>query len=155
MLISEAIFFVMYKHGTCLIFLNGVIFLGRSILNGITTGLLITVLALVAMFLAAKMGFEQKFVSYVLDFGLLLSCLSAGYKAGRDSGMIIPSVAAACCYALIGIILLALFFPINPIGAIKIIGECIGLGFVSGIAGAEIMKRDAGTTIITKNIYKG
>lgn len=127
--------------------------MGRSILKGITTGLLLTVLALLAMFLAARMGFEQRIVSYVLDFGLLLSCLSAGYKAGRDSGMIMPSVAAAGCYALIGVILLALFFSINPIGAIKIVGECAGLGFISGIAGAGIMKRDNALSVITKNVH--
>ncbi|ADY56769.1 hypothetical protein Sgly_2484 [Syntrophobotulus glycolicus DSM 8271] len=115
--------------------------MSKSILKGITTGLLVTVLTLLAVFSSAVLGFDQDTITYVIDFGLMLSCLSAGYKAARDSGMLIPAALAAASYALIGILLLALFFPINPSGAISVIGECLILGLLSGILGTGIMKK--------------
>ncbi len=116
--------------------------MGTSILKGITTGLLITVLTLVAVLGTTLAGFEENIVSYIVDFGLLLSCLAAGYRASRSSGRILPAALASGGYAVVGVLLLALYFPIDILGAAKIISEGTGLGLLAGILGAGILSSD-------------
>lgn len=116
--------------------------MGTSILKGITTGLLITVLTLLVVLGATLSGFENTIISYIVDFGLLLSCLAAGYRSSRSSGRILPSGIASGGYALVGVLLLALYFPIEPLGAVKIISQGTGLGLLAGILGAGVLSSD-------------
>ncbi|RNC29957.1 MAG: hypothetical protein AWM53_00177 [Candidatus Dichloromethanomonas elyunquensis] len=113
--------------------------MGTSILKGITTGLLVTVLTLLAVLGATLTGIDKNMISYLVDFGLLLSCLASGYRASRNSGRILPAGLASGGYAIVGVLLLALYFPINIIGAVKIISEGTGLGFLAGVLGAGIL----------------
>lgn len=116
--------------------------MGTSILKGITTGLLITVLTLLVVLGATLSGFENNVISYIVDFGLLLSCLAAGYRASRSSGRILPSGIASGGYALVGVFLLALYFPIDLLGAAKIISQGTGLGLLAGVLGAGVLSSD-------------
>ncbi|NLI91972.1 MAG: hypothetical protein GX434_07105 [Peptococcaceae bacterium] len=116
--------------------------MGTSILKGITTGLLVTVLTLLAVLGATLAGMDKSIISYIVDFGLLLSCLASGYRASRNSGRILPAGLASGGYAIVGVLLLALYFPINLIGAIKIISEGTGLGLLAGVLGAGILSSD-------------
>jgi len=116
--------------------------MGTSILKGITTGLLVTVLTLLAVLGTTLVGIEKNIISYIVDFGLLLSCLAAGYRASRNSGRILPAGLASGGYALVGVLLLALYFPVDSLGAIKIISEGTGLGLLAGVLGAGILSSD-------------
>jgi len=107
--------------------------MGTSILKGITAGLLVTVLTLLVVLGVTLSGFEETIISYIVDFGLLLSCLAAGYRAGRSSGRILPAGLASGGFALVGVLLLALYFPIEPLGALKVISQGTGLGFLAGV----------------------
>lgn len=117
--------------------------MGTSILKGITTGLLVTVLTLLAVLVTTLAGFEKNTIAFLVDFGLLLSCLAAGYRASRNSGRILPAGLASGGYAVVGVLLLALYFPIDTLGAVKIISEGTGLGLLAGVLGAGILSSDA------------
>jgi len=110
--------------------------MGTSILKGITTGLLVTVLTLLIVLGTTLAGIEKNIIAYIIDFGLLSSCLAAGFKASSNSRRILPGGLAAGGYAIVGILLLALYFSIDILGAIKIISEGTGLGFLAGVMGA-------------------
>lgn len=116
--------------------------MGTSILKGITTGLLVTVLTLLVVLGTTLAGFEKNIISYFVDFGLLLSCLAAGYRASRNSGRILAAGLASGGYAVVGVLLLALYFPIDTLGAVKIISEGTGLGLLAGVLGAGILSSD-------------
>lgn len=116
--------------------------MGTSILKGITTGLLVTVLTLLAVLGTTLAGMDKSIISYIVDFGLLLSCLAAGYRASRNSGRILPAGLASGGYAVVGVLLLALYFPIDTLGAVKIISEGTGLGLLAGVLGAGILSSD-------------
>lgn len=107
--------------------------MSTSILKGITTGLLVTVLTLLVVLGVTLSGFEETIISYIVDFGLLLSCLAAGFRAGRSSGRILPAGLASGGFALVGVLLLALYFPIEPLGALKVISQGTGLGLLAGL----------------------
>lgn len=113
--------------------------MGTSILKGITIGLLVTVLTLLAVLVTTLAGIDEKIIAYLVDFGLLLSCLIAGFRASRDSGRLLPAGLAAGGYAVVGILLLALYFPIESLGAVKIISEGIGLGLLAGVLGTGFL----------------
>lgn len=113
--------------------------MGTSVLKGITTGLLVTILTLLAVLGTTLAGLEKSVSSSIVDFGLLLSCLASGYHASRSSGRIIPAAFASAGYTLVGIILLALYFPVDRVEAVKIISEGTGLGLLSGILGAGVL----------------
>jgi len=117
--------------------------MGTSILKGITAGLLVTVLTLVAVLGATLAGIDKSVIAYVIDFGLLLSCLTAGYRASSHTGRILPGGLAAGGYAVVGILLLALYFSIDILGAVKIISEGTGLGFLAGVLGAGVLSAEA------------
>lgn len=116
--------------------------MGTSILKGVTTGLLVTVLTLFAVLAATMAGVDKNIMAYIVDFGLLLSCLAAGYRASRSCARILPGAVAAAGYAIVGILLLALYFPIDMIGALKIISEGTGLGLLAGVLGAGVLSSD-------------
>jgi len=118
--------------------------MGTSILKGVTTGLLMTVLTLLVVLACSVAAVDNKIISYIVDFGLLLSCLAAGYRASRHSERILPAGLAAGGYAIIGVLLLALYFPIDILGAVKIISEGTGLGLLAGLLGAGVLGSDSG-----------
>lgn len=118
--------------------------MGTSILKGITIGLFITVLTLLLVLGATWADFNNTIISYIVDFGLLLSCLAAGYRASKSSGRILPAGIASGGYAVVGILLLALYFPIEALGAAKIISQGTGLGLLAGILGAGVLGSEPG-----------
>jgi len=111
---------------------------GTSIVKGVTMGLLVTIFTLLVVLGTNMVGVEKSIISYVVDFGLLLSCLAAGYKASRTSGRILPAGLAAGGYAVIGILLLAVYFPIEPIAALQIVAEGTGVGLIAGLFGSGL-----------------
>ncbi|UWG96919.1 hypothetical protein LPY66_18910 [Dehalobacter sp. DCM] len=113
--------------------------MGTSILKGVTIGLLVTVLTLVTVLVCNLIGVENSIIAYVVDFGLLLSCLAAGFRASQVSERILAAGLASGGYAIVGIGLLALYFPIDSLGALKTISEGIGLGLLAGILGAGVL----------------
>jgi len=117
---------------------------GASVLKGVTTGLLMTVFTLLVVLVCTVAAVDNKIVSYIVDFGLLLSCLAAGYRASRYSERILPAGLAAGGYAIVGVLLLALYFPIDILGAVKIISEGTGLGLLAGLLGAGVLGSDTG-----------
>lgn len=135
--------------------------MGTSILKGITTGLLVTVLTLLAVLGTTLAGIDEGIISYIVDFGLLLSCLAAGYRASRNSGRILPAGLASGGYAIVGVLLLALYFPIDKLGAVKIISEGTGLGLLAGVLGAGVLssepdpyeRMDRGYQPVRENYY--
>ncbi|HHV65897.1 MAG TPA: hypothetical protein GXX46_12645 [Peptococcaceae bacterium] len=116
--------------------------MGTSILKGITIGLLVTVLTLLTVLVTTLAGFSENIISYIVDFGLLLSCLAAGYRSSRASGRILPAGLSSGGYAVVGVLLLALYFPIDILGAVKIISEGIGLGLLAGVLGTGILSSE-------------
>ncbi|NLL52277.1 MAG: hypothetical protein GX248_06185 [Peptococcaceae bacterium] len=116
--------------------------MGTGILKGITTGLLVTVLTLLAVLASSMAGIDKTIIAYLVDFGLLLSCLAAGYRASSYSGRILPGGLAAGGYAVVGILLLALYFSIDIFGALKIVSEGIGLGLLAGVLGAGVLSSE-------------
>jgi len=116
--------------------------MGTSILKGITTGLLVTVLTLLTVLGTTLAGIDKGIISYIIDFGLLLSCLAAGYRASSNSGRILPGGLAAGGYAIVGILLLALYFSIDILGSLKIVSEGTGLGFLAGVLGAGVLSSE-------------
>lgn len=127
--------------------------MSTSILKGITTGLLVTVLTLLIVLGATLSGFDKSVISYIVDFGLLLSCLTAGYRASRSSGRILAAGVASGGYALVGVLLLALYFPIELLGAAKIISQGTGLGLLAGVLGAGILSSDPSYDHYTSGYY--
>lgn len=118
--------------------------MGTSILKGVTAGLLGTVLTLLAVLGTTMAGIDDRIISYLVDFGLLLSCLAAGLKASSSSGRILPSGIASGGYAVVGVLLLALYFPIDRLAALRIISEGTGLGLIAGVLGAGILSSPRG-----------
>ncbi|NLO97786.1 MAG: hypothetical protein GX091_06935, partial [Peptococcaceae bacterium] len=116
--------------------------MGTAVLRGITTGLLVTVLTLLAVLGSSMAGIDKGIIAYLVDFGLLLSCLAAGYRASSYSGRILPGGLAAGGYAVVGILLLALYFSIDSLGTLKIISEGTGLGLLAGVLGAGILSSE-------------
>lgn len=117
--------------------------MGTSILKGITFGLLVTVLTLIAVFGMTLAGIKENIISYIVDFGLLLSCLAAGYRASSYSGRILSAGLASGGYAIVGVLLLALYFPIEALGAVKTISEGIGLGLLAGVLATGILRTNS------------
>lgn len=116
-----------------------------SILRGISTALLVTILTLLAGMAWGTMGLGWVSVSQLVDIGLIASCLAGGYRAGKDSGRWVLGGAAGAGYVALGTALLALFFPIQGWGFIQILGEGSIAGLAAGAFGAGKKGVAAGT----------
>lgn len=107
-----------------------------SILRGITTALLVTVVTLFAGIVWGALDLGGLSISILLDIGLLASCLVGGYRTAKESGEWLSGGIVGAGYVVVGTLLLALFFPIRGWGFIQILVEGAIIGLVAGAIGA-------------------
>ncbi len=107
--------------------------MGRAVLRGISTALLITVLTLVAGILWSSTGLGVVSISQLVDVGLLASCLIGGYRTGRETSHWVFGTLVGAGFVTIGTLLLALFTPVRGIGFLQVL--LIGT-LISSVAGA-------------------
>ena len=110
--------------------------MGSSILRGITTALLVTILTLFAGIVWGVMDLGGLSISRLLDIGLLASCLVGGYRTAKESGEWLLGGIVGAGYVTVGTLLLALFLPIRGWGFIQILAEGAIIGLVAGAIGA-------------------
>lgn len=121
--------------------------MGNSILRGISAALIVTVITLIAGMFWTAMGLGGLTMSSLVDIGLLASCVTAGFRAGKDSGQWILGGLAGLGYVALCIILVALFLEVSGWGAIQVFAEG---GLIGGLAGALGASRGTG-----KNRFDG
>ena len=110
--------------------------MGSSILRGITTALLVTVLTLFAGIVWGIMDLGGLSISRLLDIGLLASCLVGGYRTAKESGEWLLGGIVGAGYVTVGTLLLALFLPVRGWGFIQVLAEGAIIGLVAGAIGA-------------------
>lgn len=110
--------------------------MGNSILRGMSTALLVTVITLLAGMFWTAMGLGGLTMSTLVDIGLIASCVTAGYKAGKVSGQWILGGVSALGYVILCIMLLSLFIKVSGWGAIQVLGEGGLIGILAGAFGA-------------------
>jgi len=110
--------------------------MGSSILRGITTALLVTVLTLFAGIVWGVMDLGGLSISRLLDIGLLASCLVGGYRTAKESGKWWLGGIVGAGYVTVGTLLLALFLPVRGWGFIQVLAEGAIIGLVAGAVGA-------------------
>jgi len=110
--------------------------MGSSILKGITTALLVTVLTLFAGMVWSVMNLGGLSMSRLLDIGLFASCLIGGYRTAKISGQWLLGGIVGACYVAVGTLLLTFFLPVQPWGFIQVLAEGAVIGLVAGAVGA-------------------
>lgn len=110
--------------------------MGTIILRGISSGLLVTVLTLLAGMIWTVMGFGGLSLSTLVDLGLLISCVAGGYKSSKEAQNWLVGGIVGIGYVCVGILLLALFFPVNSLGVIQVLAEGGIIGLIAGAIGA-------------------
>lgn len=90
------------------------------------------------------MGFQVIGVSGLVDIGLAVSCLSGGYRAGKESGLWFLGGIAGAGYVGAGVILLALFAPVRTLGVMQVLVEGVILGAVAGAFGSSSKQNRSG-----------
>lgn len=110
--------------------------MGSSILRGISTALLVTVLTLFAGIVWGIMDLGGLSISRLLDIGLLASCLVGGYRTAKESGEWLLGGIVGAGYVTVGTLLLALFLPVRGWGFIQVLAEGAIIGLVAGAVGA-------------------
>ncbi|HZK55985.1 MAG TPA: TIGR04086 family membrane protein [Desulfosporosinus sp.] len=110
--------------------------MGSSILKGITTALLVTVLTLFAGIVWVVMHLGGLTISQLLDIGLLASCLIGGYRAAKDSGEWLLGGIVGAGYVTLGTLLLTFFLPVHAWGFIQVLIEGAVIGSLAGAVGA-------------------
>lgn len=110
--------------------------MGSSILRGITTALLVTVLTLFAGIVWSIMDLGGLSISRLLDIGLFASCLVGGYRTAKESGEWLLGGIVGAGYVTVGTLLLALFLPVRGWGFIQVLAEGAIIGLVAGAVGA-------------------
>lgn len=111
--------------------------MGNSILRGISAALLVTVITLLAGMLWTGMGLGGLTMSTLVDIGLIASCVSAGYRTGKESGQWIFGGMAALGYVILSIVLLSLFLDVSSWGVIQVLAEGGLIGILAGAFGAK------------------
>jgi hypothetical protein len=110
--------------------------MGNSILRGISAALFVTVITLIAGMLWTAMGLGGLTMSTLVDIGLIASCLTAGYRTGRDSGQWILGGVAGFGYVTLCITILALFLEVSGWGVVQVLAEGGLIGILAGAFGA-------------------
>lgn len=109
--------------------------MGNIILRGVSSALVVTVITLLAGMFWSTMGYGGLNPSSLVDIGLVLSCATAGYRSGKESGVWFWGGVAALGYVSLSILLAALFLPISGWGAIQILVEGGLIGILAGALG--------------------
>ena len=110
--------------------------MGSSILRGITTALLVTVLTIFAGIVWGFLNLGGLSISLLLDIGLLASCIVGGYRTAKESGEWLMGGIVGAGHVTVGTFLLALFLPIRGWGFIQVLVEGAIIGLVAGAVGA-------------------
>ncbi|HVJ49808.1 TIGR04086 family membrane protein [Desulfitobacterium sp.] len=110
--------------------------MGNIILRGISSALVVTVITLLAGMFWSAMGYGGLSVSSLVDIGLVVSCATAGYRTGKQSGVWFWGGVAALGYVSLSIMLAALFLPVSRWGAVQILVEGGLIGILTGAFGA-------------------
>lgn len=110
--------------------------MGNSILKGMSAALLVTVITLLAGMLWTAMGLGGLTMSTLVDIGLIVSCVAAGYRAGKESGQWILGGVSALGYVILCIVLLSLFLDVSSWGGIQVLAEGGLIGILAGAFGA-------------------
>lgn len=111
--------------------------MSSSVLKGISTALLVTVLTLFAGMVWSALGLGGVNISLIVDIGLMASCLVGGFRTGKESGQWLMGGFAGAGYVTVGTLLLALFLPVQGWGFIKVLIEGAIIGLVAGVVGAR------------------
>lgn len=127
--------------------------MGRFVLRGITTALLVTVLTLFFGIIWNAVDFGSLSVSRLLDIGLFLSCLIGGYRAAKESGVWLIGGVTGAGYVTLGTLLLALFLPIRGLGFLQVLAVGVLIGLVAGAIGARA-KAEVGSAWGTRTARK-
>lgn len=110
--------------------------MGNNILRGISAALFVTVLTLIGGILWHTFGYEGFNVTTLVDIGLVASCITAGYRTGKESRIWFLGGIAALGYVGLSILLAALFLPISGWGTVQILAEGGLIGILAGAFGA-------------------
>lgn len=110
--------------------------MGSNILRGISAALFVTVITLIGGILWHSFGYEGLNVTTLVDIGLVASCITAGYRTGKESRIWFLGGIAALGYVGLSILLAALFLPISGWGAVQILAEGGLIGILAGAFGA-------------------
>lgn len=110
--------------------------MGSNILRGVSSALVVTVITLLVGMFWSAMGYGGLNPSTLVDIGLVASCLTAGYRSGRESGVWFWGGIAALGYVGLSILLVALFLPISGWGALQILAVGGVIGILAGAFGA-------------------
>lgn len=110
--------------------------MGNNILRGVSSALFVTVITLLGGMLWNTLGYEGLNVTTLVDIGLIVSCITAGYRTGKESKIWFLGGIAALGYVGLCIILAALFLPISGWGAVQILAEGGIIGILAGAFGA-------------------
>jgi putative membrane protein (TIGR04086 family) len=108
---------------------------GNSILRGLSTALLVTLITVIVGILWFSMRLEPGSISIFVDIGLIASCLAGGYHTGVESRSWILGGVTGACYVMVGTVIMALFMPVSTWGALQVTMEGGALGLVAGILG--------------------
>ncbi len=104
-----------------------------GVLRGIRTALLITLFILLGGLAWSALNLGGIKMSLLVDVGVVISCLAGGYRAGKETGQWMLGGAAGIGYVGIGIIILALFLPVNGIGGMEVLAGGGIVGTIGGI----------------------
>ncbi len=115
--------------------------MGRAVLRGISTALLVTVLTLLAGILWSSTGLGVVSISQLVDIGLVVSCFTGGYRTGKETRQWISGTLVGAGFVTIGSLLLALFTPVRGIGFLQVLLIGALLSSVAGAFGAGSLNR--------------
>lgn len=127
--------------------------MGRAVLQGICTALLVTVLTLIAGIIWTSSGIGIVSISRIVDIGLLASCLIGGYRTGKQTDFWFSGTLVGIGYVTIGSMLLALFTPIRGTGFLQVLLTGALLGSVAGAFGTGNTYHKANRSFGTKGAY--
>jgi putative membrane protein (TIGR04086 family) len=124
--------------------------MGRAVLQGICTALLVTALTLIAGIIWTSSGIGIVSISRIVDIGLLASCLVGGYRTGKQTNSWFLGTLVGIGYVTIGSLLLAVFTPISGTGFLQVLLTGAFLGSVAGVFGTGSTYRKAFRGLGTK-----
>ncbi|MDD2233841.1 MAG: TIGR04086 family membrane protein [Desulfitobacteriaceae bacterium] len=127
--------------------------MGRAVLQGICTALLVTVLTLIAGIIWTSSGIGIVSISRIVDIGLLASCLMGGFRTGRQTNLWFTGTLVGIGYVIIGSMLLALFTPLRGTGFLQVLLTGALLGSVAGAFGTRTTYQKAKRSFVTKKPY--
>ncbi|MCL1792053.1 MAG: hypothetical protein FWG40_12075 [Peptococcaceae bacterium] len=109
--------------------------MGTSVFKGVTLALTVTVVALAAVLVMSWSGAGGQYMSLIIDAGLVLGCITAGYRTAYVTNQVLPGVLAVMAYVFLVMVLLSFYFQLLPFGALKVLTGAVLVAMVSALAG--------------------